>query len=311
WAIHRQSYAYDSLNRLKSATEYFANYAHPDSQPQSVQTYDYDRWGNRTINAAQTSGTGINNTVFEVESARNRLYSPGDLVPQLPEEQKRIRYDKAGNQIKDTYTGNGTATVTFDGDNHIVAVQDKFGVSSTYTYNANAQRVRRRINNQETWQIYGIDGELLAEYAANSPVSAAQKEYGYRDGQLLIAAESSVVRDVSWTNAVGVSVNGKSLTKTAATGWGNAGATSAQSITTGDGYVELTVPDTTTHRFLGLSNGNSNSDYTDVDFAIHPVVGGTIFIYEGGISRGTFGSYTTGDVLRVGVEGGVVKYRKN
>jgi RHS repeat-associated protein len=309
WAISRQSYAYDSLNRLQSVTEYFANYSHPDSQPQSVQTYDYDRWGNRTINAAQTSGTGINNTVFEVESARNRLYSPGDLVPELPEEQKRIRYDKAGNQIKDTYTGNGTAT--FDGDNHIVAVQDKFGVSSTYTYNANAQRVRRRIDNQETWQIYGIDGELVAEYAAYSPVSAAQKEYGYRDGQLLIAAESSVVQSVSWTNAVGVSVNGKSLTKTAATGWGNAGATSAQSLTAGDGYTELTVPNTTTHRFVGLSNGNSNSDYTDVDFAIHPVIGGTIFIYEGGISRGTFGSYTAGDVLRVAVEGGVVKYRKN
>ncbi|HJT26805.1 MAG TPA: RHS repeat-associated core domain-containing protein, partial [Pyrinomonadaceae bacterium] len=118
-------------------------------------------------------------------------------------------------------------------------------------------------------------------------------------------------QSVSWTNAVGVSVNGNSLTKTATTGWGNAGATSAQSITTGDGYAELTVPDTTTHRFVGLSHGNSNADYTDVDFAIHPVIGGTIFIYEGGVSRGTFGSYTAGDKLRVAVEGGVVKYRKN
>jgi YD repeat-containing protein len=127
-------------------TEYFVNYSHPDSQ-QSVQTYDYDRWGNRTINAALTSGAGINNTAFEVETARNRLYSPGDLA--LADSQRRIAYDKAGNQIKDTYTGYGTAT--FDGDNHIVAIQDRFAASSTYTYNANAQRVRRRINNQETW----------------------------------------------------------------------------------------------------------------------------------------------------------------
>jgi len=127
----------------------------------------------------------------------------------------------------------------------------------------------------------------------------------------LITAEPNAAQNVTWTNAVGVSVNGNSLTKTAATGWGNAGASSTQSITAGDGYMELTVSDTTTHRFLGLSSGNSNSDYTDVDFAIHPVIGGTIFIYEGGISRGTFGSYTTGDVLRVAVEGGVVKYRKN
>jgi hypothetical protein len=34
-------------------------------------------------------------------------------------------------------------------------------------------------------------------------------------------------------------------------------------------------------------------------------------VYEAGALRGTFGTYTTGDVLRVAVEGGVVKYRKN
>ena len=156
WATTRQGYTYDALNRLKSVKEYFKNYSQAESQ-QSVQTYDYDRWGNRTINAAQTSGTGINNTAFEVETARNRLYSRGDLAPELPEDQMRIRYDKAGNQVKDTYTGYGTAT--FDGDNRIVGIQDNLGGSSTYTYNANAQRVRRKSNNQETWQIYGIDGE--------------------------------------------------------------------------------------------------------------------------------------------------------
>ncbi|MEN3329835.1 MAG: hypothetical protein V7638_4642, partial [Acidobacteriota bacterium] len=37
WAITRQRYNYDSLNRLKSVTEYFVNYNHPES-PQSVQT---------------------------------------------------------------------------------------------------------------------------------------------------------------------------------------------------------------------------------------------------------------------------------
>jgi RHS repeat-associated protein len=125
------------------------------------------------------------------------------------------------------------------------------------------------------------------------------------------AAALPGIQSVSWQNVVGASVAGNSLTKTAGTGWGNAGASSAQSITAGDGYMELTVSDTTTYRFCGLSNGNSNADYTDVDFAIHPVPGGTIYIYEGGISRGTFGSSTVGDVLRVAVEGGVVKYRKN
>ena len=109
---------------------------------------------------------------------------------------------------------------------------------------------------------------------------------------------------------MGVSVNGNSLTKTAATGW-NAGAASIQSLASGDGYVEFTASETGTYRLLGLSNGNSNVDYTDVDFAIYPAVGGSLFVFEKGVSRGTVGSYVTGDKLQVSVESGVVKYKKN
>jgi hypothetical protein len=36
--------------------------------------------------------------------------------------------------------------------------------------------------------VYGFGGELLAEYAANISVTSPQKEYGYRNGQLLITA---------------------------------------------------------------------------------------------------------------------------
>jgi RHS repeat-associated protein len=308
WAIHRQSYAYDSLNRLKSVTEYFINYSHPQSQ-QYVQTYDYDRWGNRTINAGQTSGTGINNKAFEVETGSNRLYSPGDLAPQLPEDQRRIRYDKAGNQIKDAYTGYGTAT--FDADNRIVAIQDKFAGSSTYTYNANAQRVRRRINNQETWQIYGIDGELVAEYAANSAVGTPQKEYGYRDQQLLITAETGSAQNVSWTNTAGVSVNGNSLTKTAATGWGNAGASSTQSIASGDGYVEVTATETTTARLFGFSHTDTDQNWPSINFGIDLDLSGLVYVFESGNNRGSFGPYAPGDKFQVAIVGGVVKYKKN
>ncbi|HSE32450.1 MAG TPA: hypothetical protein VLA93_12840, partial [Pyrinomonadaceae bacterium] len=67
----------------------------------------------------------------------------------------------------------------------------------------------------------------------------------------------------------------------------------------------------TRNRFCGLSSGDGSQDYTDVDFALGPAAGGTIYIYEAGVSRGTFGTYATGDLLRVAVEGGVVKYRKN
>jgi RHS repeat-associated protein len=45
------------------------------------------------------------------------------------------------------------------------------------------------VNGTETWQIYGLGGELLAEYAASAAPASPQKEYGYRNGELLITAE--------------------------------------------------------------------------------------------------------------------------
>ena len=55
-----------------------------------------------------------------------------------------------------------------------------------------------------TWQVYGIGNELVAEYMGTSPsTSSPSKEYGYRNGQLLIAAtaaNSGNVQNVNWTN---------------------------------------------------------------------------------------------------------------
>ena len=185
--LSEQSYVYDSLNRLSSVTEQRISVSNGWVwQPQFKQSYDYDRYGNRTIKTgpADTSGTGINNLSFEIQPATNRLYAPGDLA--LADTQRRIRYDAAGNQTKDTYTGQGNAT--YDAENRIVTIQDNLAGTSTYTYNADGQRTRRKIDNQETWQVYGLDGELLAEYAANSSAGNPQKEYGYRNGELLISA---------------------------------------------------------------------------------------------------------------------------
>jgi RHS repeat-associated protein len=109
--------------------------------------------------------------------------------------------------------------------------------------------------------------------------------------------------------------SGNSLTKTAGAAWGNAGASSTQTITSGDGYVEFTASKTSTYRMIGLSQGDADQNYTDIDFAMYPTgTGGSgshIYVYESGVYKGDFGVYATGDVLRVAVEGGVVKYKKN
>jgi hypothetical protein len=43
-------------------------------------------------------------------------------------------------------------------------------------------------NQPEVWQVYGLNGELLAEYPVNGSPSAPSIEYGYRNAQLLITA---------------------------------------------------------------------------------------------------------------------------
>ena len=176
------SYNYDGVNRLTYVAEQRMSVAGGwgNWQQQFRQQYIYDRYGNRTIDATQTWGTGINNKQFTVDAATNRLGVPVG-------QSGVMSYDSAGNLITDTYSGTGNRT--YDANNRMTTAADNTGQVSRYTYDADGRRVRRQIaSSQEVWQIYGIDGELLAEYQANSSPSAPEKEYGYRNGELLVTA---------------------------------------------------------------------------------------------------------------------------
>jgi hypothetical protein len=101
------------------------------------------------------------------------------------------------------------------------------------------------------------------------------------------------------------------LRKTAGcAGCDDAGATSAQSITSGDGYVEFTASETTTYRGAGLSNGNTDTRLSDIDFAILLTTGARAEVHEAGVWKSDT-SYTTGALFRVAVVGGRVQYSKN
>jgi len=207
YSYTQADYNYDSLNRLSSTTEFQAgsDWIRP---PQYVQSYDYDRWGNRTINPASW---GVNNTQFDKSDAQNsnRLYAPGDIS--LPMSQRKMQYDSAGNLTHDSYTGDQRGR-SYDAENRLSLLSfpapppppppcDPDGncypidpnpykgpAPIQYIYDGDGHRVQRFINNQETRQVYGLGGELLAEYAASTSATSLQKEYGYRDGQLLITA---------------------------------------------------------------------------------------------------------------------------
>jgi hypothetical protein len=116
---------------------------------------------------------------------------------------------------------------------------------------------------------------------------------------------------VSWVNVIGASTTAGSLTKTAASGWGNAGAASSRALS-GDGYAEFTLPASPGYAMFGLGNGDSDQGFADVDFAFYTHPGtGRLLVYEKGTSRGSFGAYAAGDTLRVVLASSVVRYYRN
>jgi hypothetical protein len=89
----------------------------------------------------------------------------------------------------------------------------------------------------------------------------------------------------------------------------DAGAISAQSIASGDGYVEFTVPESGTLRFIGLSSGNGGTDPSEIRFALR-LQGGNAEVRESGAYR-TETPIAANDVLRIAYAGGTVQYSKN
>jgi hypothetical protein len=115
---------------------------------------------------------------------------------------------------------------------------------------------------------------------------------------------------VSWTDVVNASTIGNSLMKAGGCGGcPDAGAISAQAITSGDGYVEFTVPETGTLRFIGLSSGNGGTDPSEIKFALR-LQNGNAEVRESGAYR-TETQFSTSDVLRIAYVGGSVQYSKN
>ena len=110
-----------------------------------------------------------------------------------------MNYDDVGNLTLDTYTSTLTAGMHYDAENMMTSAANG---GQQYRYNADGKRVKRIITGTgggTYWMVYGIGGELVAEYNATSGIPAvtnASKEYGYRGGQMLIVAESTTA--VKW-----------------------------------------------------------------------------------------------------------------
>lgn len=141
--------------------------------------------------------------------------------------------------------------------------------------------------------------------------------------------------DITWQNLTNAVINGSGhLEKNAgsdncftnASGTGDAGARSVETITAGDFEFQCTLgplDGESGRSFVGLDNGTFSLDFTLWQACIHvstesntsgtPHPENSVFVYEGNPPNKTYqdGIWNEGDLLRIVVSGGVVRYYIN
>jgi hypothetical protein len=117
---------------------------------------------------------------------------------------------------------------------------------------------------------------------------------------------------VTWTDQTNVVVRGGRLEKSGGCdGCDDAGAISRQIIQSGDGAVEFRIGEATTLWRAGLSRSAGGAHFGNIDFAVRFNGNGQADVMENGAYVGGDTGYRAGDVFRVEVVGGRVRYLKN
>ena len=117
------------------------------------------------------------------------------------------------------------------------------------------------------------------------------------------------VKEILWTDMIGIEEQGGSLVKTGPEGW-NSAAFSIQYIS-GDGAFEFTIKGTRSSRMVGFAYVNTDVRYEWIDYAVFLTSYGRLYIFENGAQRGNYRSYSDNDVVRIERKNGVVTYLKN
>ncbi len=149
-----QTYAYDDLNRLQSATETVNSGATTTWK----QTFQYDRFGNRRIDAANTTTIGTSNKVTNplINTSDNRLKKDQDNDTITDYD-----YDKTGNLTQDSEG----KTFLYDAENHQKEVFVNGVSKGKYLYDGDGRRVKKISDLETTIFVYNGGGQLVAEYS--------------------------------------------------------------------------------------------------------------------------------------------------
>ena len=168
--VATQTYSYDSLNRLKQATENIT--PNGGSATQSwKQTFTFDRYGNRRFDLANGNTTFPDPNCPEaicnptISTSNNRLTSNG------------WSYDSAGNTTNDPEG----RQFMYDAENKQTEVRDQFNtVIGQYSYDGDGKRVKKVVpsTGETTVFVYDASGKLVAEYSTQvEPIETARVAY--------------------------------------------------------------------------------------------------------------------------------------
>jgi RHS repeat-associated protein len=142
WGAVTQTYEYDALNRLEWAKE--------ENGRNWQQTFDYDRYGNRRIDAANTTANVKPASIPTINQSNNR-FNAG----------QGYEYDLAGNVTRD-YLGN---TYGYDGENKQVTYNGGGINGGSYFYDGNGNRIKKVAGQISTIFVYDAMGKMVAEYS--------------------------------------------------------------------------------------------------------------------------------------------------
>jgi RHS repeat-associated protein len=157
-----QTYTYDSLNRLKSATET------QNGTQNWKQTFIFDRFGNRRFDETNgnttTLATGCATAICnpEINATNNRLIG--------------TTFDSAGNTTADA----SGQTFVYDAENKQVQVSNASGIVGKYFYDGDGKRIKKEVpsTGETTIFVYDASGKLVAEYSTQvEPTATAKVSY--------------------------------------------------------------------------------------------------------------------------------------
>lgn len=134
-----------------------------------TEDYGYDRFGNRT------DGVAITKT-------RNRINETG------------YAYDGPGNLLSEPAGPGTTKVYKYNAENKMWRAEIPNAPAATYVYDGEGRRVKKIVGTTVTRFVYGVNGELVAEYDG---AGVLKKEYVYGPAGLLATIEGSVVKYVT------------------------------------------------------------------------------------------------------------------